>query len=186
MAAFQFGALKTATISGRRNKLSLDGDYAVEIDAIKEAISIELGGKKSYVIELTVLESNNPRVRAGEERSLTINRLDSDLDYELATAMGNLKGFLAAAITDLEKTYVDPECEFPPGEPENFWERMATLSLDDDGAAFKGAKLRVKISLIDTKKTKALRKEGASEDQIAARMFAKPSFRPYDAALVPA
>ena len=186
MGALSFKGLGKATISGRRNKLDQNGDYAIHLDAIKEATSIELSGKKTYVIEFTVLESDNPKIRAGEERSVTINRLDSDLDYEVAMALGNLKNFLAAAITDLEQTYVDPEVEVPPGETEDFWERMANLSLDDDGASFRGAKLRCKVARIDTKGSKLLRKQGASETQIAERMFPLCTFRPYNEALVPA
>jgi hypothetical protein len=186
MGALSYKGIGQASVSGRRNKLDQDGDYAVQLDAIKEAVSIELGGKRSYVIELTVLESNNPRIRVGEERSVTINRLDSDLDYEVMTALGNLKNFLAAALTDLAQTYVDPEVEVPPGEAEDFWEKTAEKSMLDDGAFFRGAKMRVKVQRIDTKKTKALRKEGASEEQIAQRMFPRTTFRPYDSALVPA
>ena len=87
MGALSYKGLGTATAYGRRNKLDQNGDYAVQVDAIKEAVSIERGGKKSYVIELTVLESDNPKIRAGEERSVTINRLDSDLNYEVQTAL---------------------------------------------------------------------------------------------------
>jgi hypothetical protein len=184
--ALSYKGLGKATVSGRRSKLDQDGDYAVQLDAIKEAVSIELGGKRSYVIELTVLESNNPKIRVGEERSVTINRLDSDLDYEVQTALGNLKNFLAAMLTDLAQTYVDPDVEVPDGENENFWEETAEKSMENDGAAFRGARMRVKVQRIDTKKTKAMRKEGASEDQIQQRMFPRTVFRPYDPALVPA
>jgi len=186
MGALSYKGLGTATAYGRRNKLDQNGDYAVQVDAIKEAVSIERGGKKSYVIELTVLESDNPKIRAGEERSVTINRLDSDLNYEVQTALANLRNFLAAAITDLEQTYVDPEVPVPPGETEDFWERMANLSMDDDGAAFRGAKMRMKVQRIDTRNTKELRKQGASEAEIEQKKYAHFVCRPYNLALVPA
>lgn len=178
---FNRDQVNAATAEGRRSKLDKDGSYAVKIDKITTAKSFENGGAESYVIELEVLESDNPQVKVGQERSITINRLDSKVDYELALALGNLKSFLAAALADEEKRYVDCEGELD-GEA-NGWVDMIEMSFKADGAAFVGLKLRINIERIHTKKSKKAMERG---DKFEQMMFAKPTFKPFDLSLIPA
>lgn len=178
---FNQEAINSASAEGRRSKIDKDGNYAVRIDAIKSAKSIESGGGESYVIECTVIESDNPQIKVGQERSLTINRLDSTLDYEIKLAYGNLKCFLAAAFADEEKKYIDPEGELD-NDPKG-WVKLADMSQVDDGAAMKNLKLRVSIERIHTKKSKKAMDRG---DKYENLMFAKPTYKPFDLSLVPA
>lgn len=181
MPQFNRDQVNAASAEGRRSKLDKDGFYAVKIDKITTAKSFENGGAKSYVVEMTVLESDNPLIKVGQERSITINRLWSEVDYEVDLALGNLKAFLAAALCDEENRYVDPEGVLDGDE--DGWVKMIDMSFQGDGAAFVNLKLRVRIERIDTKKSKAAKARGDKHEQL---MFAKPTFKPFDLSLIPA
>jgi hypothetical protein len=178
---FNRDQVNAASAEGRRSKLDKDGSYVVKIDRITTAKSFENAGAESYVIELEVLESDNPQVKVGQERSITINRLDSKVDYELALALGNLKSFLASALADEENRYIDVEGQLD-GDPDG-WVKMIDMSFQSDGAAFVGLKLRINVERIHTKKSKKAMERGDKHEQL---MFAKPTFKPFDLSLIPA
>lgn len=179
--AFNFSGIGEASAEQRRPKLDRNGTYAFKVNAIKYAKSFETG-KYSYVIELTVLESSNPEIGVDEDRSITINRLDSDKKHERVAALGNLKGFLAAVFSDCFGKQIDPKLDHPgDGDPKG-WEKLAEDSMLDDGAGLEGAKVRVKIFRIETDTTKAMRARGESESAIDERRFALPTFFPYSSA----
>lgn len=165
-APISLKAINGATASGKRPKLDEDGDYACEVTAIKWAKSFETGGI-SYVIEHVVLESDNPSVRINQDRSITINRLDSEVEFKRESAFGNLKGFVAAVMADALGVQIDENAERP--SPNDTWESLAEQTHLDEGSGLKGAKFRVKVQNIKTGKQKQ-------------HNFAKPTFRAYKAA----
>lgn len=164
-APISLKAINGASASDKRPKLNKDGDYACEISAIKWAKSFESGGV-SYVIETVVIESDNPEIRVGQDRSITINRLDApdDKKYLRDKAFGNLKGFVAAVMADALDVEIDVEAEFPAEG--DTWEGLVKQTYIDDGKGLVGAKFRVKIFNMRTGKNKE-------------NIFAKPTFRAY-------
>lgn len=165
-APISLKAINGAVVSGKRQKLDVDGDYACEVTAIKWAKGFETGGI-SYVIELVVLESDSPSVRVNQDRSITINRLDSEVQFKRESAFGNLKGFVAAVMADALGEQIDENAERP--SPDDTWDSLAEQTHLDEGAGLKGAKFRVKIQNMQTGKQKQ-------------HTFAKPTFRAYKAA----
>jgi len=172
---FSFTGLSAARASGRNAKLDLNGDYAVVVTKVCESKS-DTTGDQTYVIETTVLESTNPRIAVGEDRTITINRLDSKVDWKQRLAFTNLKGFLGACLSWINEQFVDPEIEALDNDPIG-WEKAAKASLDE--GLCDGARIRVKIFRKDTKKTDELRKQGAPESTIEESKFPEPKFRAY-------
>lgn len=174
-----FGGLSKAKAEGRNARLDQNGDYAFVVTKVCERESTK-GSGNSYVIETTILESNNPTVAVGEDRTITINRLDSNVKHLKALAFMNLKGFLAACLTDINGELVSPDIEVLDGDPEG-WEKAAVASLAE--GLCDGAKVRVKIQRVDTDKSKDLRKAGAPPSSVEEVMFPAPKFRPFNEAV---
>lgn len=177
---FNRDAINNATAAGRRSKLDQNGVYACQVDRITTALSFKAGGGESYVIEMTVLESDNPNVKVGQERSITINRLDSKVPHEVESAYSNLKAFLAAAGCDLENEYISDQGELE-GDPDG-WSKLAQRSLDQEEQMFRGAKLRISIERVSTEKSKKAAERGDKYDHL---LFARATFKPYNLSLIP-
>lgn len=168
--------LDEATAEGSRNaKLDRNGDYACVVTAVKEVPSEKNDNEPSFVIELTVLESDNPEIRVNEDRTITINRLTSKVEWKKRLAFGNLKGFLAAVLTDINQEPVSTE-GLLDGKAEG-WGNAADACTEKGMAD--GAKFRVKIFRKETEKSKTAAASGASTSEIEKYKFAEPSFRPY-------
>jgi hypothetical protein len=174
-----FGGLSKAKAEGRNARLDQNGDYAFVVTKVCERESTK-GNGISYVIETTILESNNPTVGAGEDRTLTINRLDSNVKHLRELAFMNLKGFLAACLSDINGEPVSADVEALDGD-EQGWEKAAKASLDE--GLCNGCKVRVKIQRTDTEKSKDLRKAGAPLSAVEECMFPVPKFRAYNEAV---
>ena len=131
-----------AQAGGKLPKLDKDGLYLCEVHTVKLQDSYK-AGSKSFVIEFTVLESDNDLVKKGQLRSLTINKLFSNKQYEQDQALLDVRHFLAAIYSDLLDTHVDGEAEKP--SPEQEWPELVDQTLDKDGETVKGGKFRVRI-----------------------------------------
>lgn len=85
------------------------GKYKVRVQAVKDVNSQQNGNKNYTVVECVVVESNNPEVPVGAERSQVI---------DMTNVMGfpNLKAFMAAV------SGVDPTLESVNDLVEKFWQ----------------------------------------------------------------
>lgn len=181
-----FSGLADASVEGRRPKYELNGNYVSEVCALKLVEGFKTKGI-SYVIETVCLESDNPEIKVGQPRSYTINRLDSRVDYEKASALGNVKGFLIAIVhakfgDKAEGLIADMNTDGPQKNPdgtvktsEQKWTELGILSVEDDGSIFVGCKFRANVTRIHTKRSNP--KDGGTgreEDK-----FALPTFKPY-------
>ncbi len=174
-----FTGLSKAKAEGRNPRLDVNGDYAFVVTKVCERESTK-GNGNSYVIETTILESDNPTVAVGGDRTITINRLDSNVKHLRELAFMNLKGFLAACLSDINGEPVSADVEALDGDPMG-WENAAEASLKEDLCV--GAKCRVKIQRVDTEKSTNLRKAGAPLPAVEECMFPVPKFRPYNEAV---
>lgn len=161
-----FAGLGGADAQGRRPKYDQDGNFKARIDAIKLVESFETKSL-SYVIETTCTASDNPSIRVGQPRSITINRLDSRKNYEKESALGNLKGFLTAAVrakyganAEAALAAMDqhgPRISAKTGEPETpdeKWANLGVLSKANDGEVFKGYEVEFNVTKVTTKNSK--------------------------------
>lgn len=87
------------------------GNYRVKILAVKDVESTKGGNKNYTVIETRVVESNNPKIPVGSERSQVI---------DMGNVMGlpNLKAFVAAA------SGVDATMDSVNDDIEAYWARQ--------------------------------------------------------------
>lgn len=86
------------------------GRYRVKVTAVKSIESQE-DSTPFYVIETNVLESNNPDIHVGDERSQVI-------DMTTANGPGNVKVFIAAA------SGVDPVMDDATAKVEKVWSEV--------------------------------------------------------------
>jgi hypothetical protein len=94
-----FNGLNEAHVTERLPKIT-DGDFTFQVLELK---NVDGHHGFSLVIELRVLESDNPDFPAGSMGSISINGLRSDNKTKRSAALGNVKGFLGAAL------HIDPE-----------------------------------------------------------------------------
>lgn len=93
-----FENIENASISEGGNYLN-DGDYLLEVDKVISKKTRK--GPHAYIVELKVLESNQPKNRPGSKASyVTTNAQDMFL--------GNVKAFVAA-VCDVDVSEVDEE-----------------------------------------------------------------------------
>lgn len=156
-----FQGLDDADVEGKRPKLD-EGQYIVQIDATKIVKGYDSG--QSFVIETKIVECLTPAVApkypAGKEVSMTINRLTSPKQGERELALGNLKGFLAAAFSDKFQQYIDPNSE-------QQWTKLAMMCAENE-AMLAGCKVRVQVDWVETKRSKA---SGNPKDRFARHMY---------------
>ncbi len=93
-----FGKIKEAKSSGG-GIFFLPGKYALECRANKTGNTRE--GRPFFVAEFTILESTNPERPVGTSVSLMVM-----LDKYIETALGNVKGYVAA-LFDIPEAEVD-------------------------------------------------------------------------------
>ena len=160
-----FAGLNEASAEGRNPKLDKNGQYAFEILATKLTKGYNSG--ITFVIEFKLIESSDPQnFPVGRECSITINRLQDPKKENRDLALGNMKQFLAAAISDVDfgdgqKTYYDPNSA-------QDWVGFGVLCAEES-TYLAGARVRVQIDVGPTK---------------GGNTFAKPTFRVYDQSLV--
>ena len=94
-----FSGLNEAHVTERLPKIT-DGDFTFQVLELK---NVDGHHGFSLVIELTILETTNPDFPAGTMGSISINGLRSDNKTKRQAALGNVKGFLGAAL------HIDPE-----------------------------------------------------------------------------
>lgn len=132
----------TAQAGGKLPKLDKDGLYKCAVHAVKLADSFK-GGGKSFVIEFLVQESDNELIKKGQLRSVTINKLFSNKDYEQNQALYDVRHFLAAIYTNALEVEIDPDAEQPSEGQE--WPELVDQTLDMDGESVKGSEFWVRI-----------------------------------------
>ncbi len=93
-----FGNIASAKSSGG-GVYFLPGSYALECRANKSGKTRE--GRAFFVCEFTILESSNPERPVGTSVSMMVM-----LDKHLETALGNIKGYVAA-LFDVPEESVD-------------------------------------------------------------------------------
>ncbi len=93
-----FGKIKDAHSNGG-GIYFLPGKYALECRANKTGTTRE--GRAFFVCEFTILESSNPERPAGTSVSMMVM-----LDKYIETALGNIKGYIAA-LYDIPEVEVD-------------------------------------------------------------------------------
>ena len=86
------------------------GNYQVRIKAVKIVPSQAGGNKEYFVIETEVLDSDNPQIKPGSERSHVI-------DMTNVMSMPNIKAFVAAV------SGVDPSSGAINEEVEEYWQK---------------------------------------------------------------
>jgi hypothetical protein len=99
-----FKGFDTATPDGGLLKLNapgMDGKYEFVIKATSTFTSHETKGE-TFKAEIEISESDNPKVKPGSLMSLLHHGLTDPKEYNKAKALGNVKGLLAAALTNLE------------------------------------------------------------------------------------
>jgi hypothetical protein len=85
-----FSEIAKAQVNLGGNYLKPPGKYLLYIEACKTPSNRK--NKDYYVVEFSILQCNNPACPAGMRASWTANLSDHD------AALGNVKGFLAAAL----------------------------------------------------------------------------------------
>ena len=76
-----------------------EGNYVVEINSVF-LHEKRLGGGKLFIVETTIKESNNPRIKPGEQRNWAQSMANS-------YALPRIKSFIAAAVGLCPKTQSD-------------------------------------------------------------------------------
>lgn len=98
-----------AKVSKRGNYMK-PGKYLVKIQSVKE-VKGQKAGEKFFIVEMKVLESNNPEIAVGAEKAWVVK-------MENVMALPNIKAFVAAA------SGVDPFVENAKDLVEAFWTKM--------------------------------------------------------------
>lgn len=89
------------------------GNYQVRIKEVKIVPSQAGGNKEYFVIETEILDSDNPKIKPGSERSHVI-------DMSNVMSMPNIKAFIAAV------SGVDPQSSTINEEVEAYWQKWGT------------------------------------------------------------
>lgn len=86
-----FDGIEHVTAEGTSNRRYFEeGSYVVTIDRV-HLYERRLGGGQLFIVETTVNESDNPRIKAGEQR----NWVQS---FALPSALPRIKAFIGAAL----------------------------------------------------------------------------------------
>lgn len=86
-----FDGIEHVAAEGTSNRRYFeDGKYVVTIDLV-HLYERRLGGGKLFIVETTVIESDNPNIKAGEQR----NWVQS---FALPSALPRIKSFIGAAL----------------------------------------------------------------------------------------
>lgn len=119
----------------------LPGNYLVKIRAVK--LIDTLAGHQSFVIEGTVVESDNPERSPGTPASQVIALKPAIM----ATAMSNVKNFMGAALA-----IADPDSYVPDeGTVEDFWNATGEYFISEK-QPLAGKNLYLSCTTIKTKK----------------------------------
>jgi len=102
-----FDGIEEATVT-QGGSYFKPGLFKVQLTAVKEQDSTKDPGKKFFIVETLVLESNNPEVPVGKERSQVITMGQT-------MSLPNVKAFMAAV------SGVDPNSDTVNEEVEAFW-----------------------------------------------------------------
>jgi len=102
-----FSGIKDASVS-KSGQYFKPGHYKVKIKAVKMTKSQAAPSQMFFIIETEVLESDNPDISPGSERSQVI-------DMSNVMALPNVKAFVAAA------SGVEPTSETVNEEVEKYW-----------------------------------------------------------------
>lgn len=143
-----YGDIKDASVS-RSGQYFKEGHFLVKIDAVKEQES-QVGNKLFFIIETTVLESDNPYVKVGGHYSQVI-------DTGNVMFLPNVKGFMAAvsgvdANSDTHNDEIEKYWEGVMGEHVPF-ERICEL-VTSEGNPLEGIEIELECVEIITKKEK--------------------------------
>lgn len=84
-----FSNVRAAKVS-KSGRYYQEGNYIVEIQAVKMIVSAEVANKHYFIVETVCKESDNPDIKPGDEYSQVI-------DMQNIMAGANIKIFLAAA-----------------------------------------------------------------------------------------
>lgn len=165
-----FKGFKAATPDGSRNKLnSVDpidhtGSYILEIMSTGTFSSDESNGE-AFKCAVLVRESDNPKVKVGQEMALIYHGLTDNKDYIREIALGNIKALLAAAMTYL---FSEPDVEIEPNDESQEWEDMIVQACEDE-ETLKGALIGCKIQYTPP-----------SKKSRSGKPFGKSTFFPVD------
>ena len=130
------GAIKNAKVT-QRGEYFLPGNYRVSIDLTK-SIQTE-DGKTAYVVETTVLESDNTDIKVGAKRNWF------QMITGIKSAFGNIKNFVASVEgIDLRKSESDSETD-------EYLEERAGASTEEPGELYTGKEVLLTVKLGKTK-----------------------------------
>jgi hypothetical protein len=118
-----------------------DGTYELEAVMSETFDSFESEGL-SFKAEVIVHSCDNGRFKPGTHASIIIHSIDADKPFIQAKAQGNVKGLLAACLTNLD-TFIgeDPIDAMDPSLP---WEEEYVPSICEKGSTFlAGARFRL-------------------------------------------
>lgn len=131
----RFGGVSGAKLSDKTDTLEV-GDFLLEIKRCKW-IEGRKKGEEFYLVEFTVLESDNERVRIGAARKWMPKMNEDYSDAKLkgfSLAASGIEGSDASAMSDVEKDLPDLlEASLDGPDPENV-------------NIFKGRKVRCKVT----------------------------------------
>lgn len=117
----RFSKIRQAKVSGTGSYF-VPGMYKVRIKTTKMVESSKDTGQEFFVIETEVLESDNPKIPVGGDRSQVI-------PMDETMTLPNIKGFIAAA------SGVDPLDDDIDDKVEKFWSKAVGQSLSYDQIA---------------------------------------------------
>src|SRR3990167_7677407 len=125
-----FSRIEQARVSLGGSYLQGDAKYLVYVEACKAPDNRKK--KDLYIVELAILESNHPTCKAGIRASWVCNLSDHE------AALGNVKGFLAAALGCADDQIDEAGAE-------------ASVSAENP---LRGRLLQVEVVMVSTKKDK--------------------------------
>jgi hypothetical protein len=102
-----FDGIEDATVS-KSGQYFKPGNFLVELKAVKQQDSATAPGKQFFIIETQVLESSNPDIPVGNERSQVITMGQT-------MSLPNVKAFMAAV------SGVDPNADDVNAQVEAYW-----------------------------------------------------------------
>jgi hypothetical protein len=115
----RFKGIEDAKVFGGKRPFFKPGKYKVQINAVKWVDS-SVGSKSYFIIETTVLESNNPDVPVNSDRSHVIN-------YNNVMGQPNVKQFVAAV------SGVDPSSPSINDAVAAYWSKQVGEHIDFEG-----------------------------------------------------
>lgn len=146
-----FKGFKDATPDGGLSKLNapgMDGHYRFKVRTTGTFDSFETEGT-SFKSEIEIVDSDNPKVKPGSAMSVIHHGLTDKKEFNKAKAFGNVKGLLAAGLTNLEGNgeEIDPVDQSMP------WDDWIVEACESEGF-IAGAVIECQVSTRTAKTSK--------------------------------